>query len=180
VHAQEPNWFATAPVGAVNKALAKAGWAVKDVDLWEINEAFAEIRVLLQADKGDEAAEMVDGMIAGAKNPRVKQRLEQVRGQLDQVRLQMAIQGGGEKAAAAFSKLAEAQADSAEGLNALAWMIVTLAERGAPIDDALTAAATEAANSRLYGGIHYPFGNINGLEQGRCIGAFAAGLKTKS
>jgi predicted nucleic acid-binding Zn-ribbon protein len=88
---------------------------------------------------------MVDGMIAAAKNPRVKQRLEQVRGQLDQVRLQMAIQGGGEKAAAAFSKLAEAQADSAEGLNALAWMIVTLAERGAPIDDALTAAATEAA-----------------------------------
>jgi thiol-disulfide isomerase/thioredoxin len=123
----------------------RAVYAEEMAEMQKINEAFAEIRMLLQADKGDEAAEMVDGMIAGAKNPRVKQRLEQVRGQLDQVRLQMAIQGGGEKAAAAFSKLAEAQADSAEGLNALAWMIVTLAERGAPIDDALTAAATEAA-----------------------------------
>ena len=123
----------------------RAVYAEEMAEMQQVNEAFAEIRTLLQADKGDEAAELVDGMIAGAKNPRVKQKLEQVRGQLDQVRLQMAIQGGGEKAAAAFSKLAAAQADSAEGLNALAWMIVTLAEQGAPIDDALTAAATEAA-----------------------------------
>src|SRR6187402_1564856 len=35
-HAQEPNWFTTAPVGAVNKVLAKTGWSVKDVDLWEV------------------------------------------------------------------------------------------------------------------------------------------------
>ncbi|MEY4884309.1 MAG: hypothetical protein RIS34_2163 [Pseudomonadota bacterium] len=47
VHAQEPNWFATAPVGAVNKVLAKAGWAVKDVDLWEVNEAFAVVPMAL-------------------------------------------------------------------------------------------------------------------------------------
>jgi acetyl-CoA C-acetyltransferase len=47
VHAQEPNWFATAPVGAVNKALTKAGWAVKDVDLWEVNEAFAVVPMAL-------------------------------------------------------------------------------------------------------------------------------------
>ena len=40
-HAQEPEWFATAPVGATQKALSKAGWSVADVDLWEINEAFA-------------------------------------------------------------------------------------------------------------------------------------------
>ena len=46
-HAQEPNWFATAPLGAVNKALAKAGWAAKDVDLWEINEAFAVVPMAL-------------------------------------------------------------------------------------------------------------------------------------
>jgi acetyl-CoA C-acetyltransferase len=46
-HAQEPNWFATAPLGAVNKALAKAGWAVKDVDLWEVNEAFAVVPMAL-------------------------------------------------------------------------------------------------------------------------------------
>ncbi|MFM7331201.1 MAG: acetyl-CoA C-acyltransferase, partial [Brachymonas sp.] len=41
MHAQEPNWFTTAPVGATQKALAKAGWSVKDVQLWEVNEAFA-------------------------------------------------------------------------------------------------------------------------------------------
>ena len=50
VHAQEPNWFATAPVGAVNKALAKAGWDVKDVDLWEVNEAFAVVPMALMHD----------------------------------------------------------------------------------------------------------------------------------
>ncbi len=50
VHAQEPNWFATAPVGAVNKALAKAGWAIKDVDLWEVNEAFAVVPMALMHD----------------------------------------------------------------------------------------------------------------------------------
>ena len=50
VHAQEPNWFATAPVGAVNKALTKAGWAVKDVDLWEVNEAFAVVPMALMHD----------------------------------------------------------------------------------------------------------------------------------
>ena len=50
VHAQEPNWFATAPIGAVNKALAKAGWAVSDVDLWEVNEAFAVVPMALMHD----------------------------------------------------------------------------------------------------------------------------------
>ena len=43
VHAQAPNLFATAPAGAIAKALAKAGWSVKDVDLWEVNEAFAAV-----------------------------------------------------------------------------------------------------------------------------------------
>jgi len=46
-HAQEPEWFATAPVGASQKALAKAGWKVEDVDLWEINEAFAVVPMAL-------------------------------------------------------------------------------------------------------------------------------------
>ena len=40
---QEPEWFATAPAGAVNKLLKKIGWDVQDVDLWEINEAFAVV-----------------------------------------------------------------------------------------------------------------------------------------
>jgi acetyl-CoA C-acetyltransferase len=52
VHAQEPNWFATAPVGAVNKALAQAGWTVNDVDLWEVNEAFAVVPMALMHDLG--------------------------------------------------------------------------------------------------------------------------------
>jgi len=41
--AQAPEWFSTAPVGAVNKLLKNLGWAVIDVDLWEINEAFAVV-----------------------------------------------------------------------------------------------------------------------------------------
>jgi acetyl-CoA C-acetyltransferase len=50
VHAQEPAWFATAPVGSVNKVLARAGWAAKDVDLWEVNEAFAVVAMALMHD----------------------------------------------------------------------------------------------------------------------------------
>jgi acetyl-CoA C-acetyltransferase len=46
-HAQEPEWFATAPVGASQQALKKADWSVVDVDLWEINEAFAVVPMAL-------------------------------------------------------------------------------------------------------------------------------------
>ncbi len=46
-HAQEPNWFATAPVGATQKVLAKSGWSASDVDLWEVNEAFAVVPMAL-------------------------------------------------------------------------------------------------------------------------------------
>ncbi|GGB37262.1 acetyl-CoA acetyltransferase [Tistrella bauzanensis] len=42
-HAQEPAWFTTAPIGALNKLFAKTGWTAKDVDLYEINEAFAVV-----------------------------------------------------------------------------------------------------------------------------------------
>jgi acetyl-CoA C-acetyltransferase len=50
MHAQAPNWFTTAPVGATQKALAKAGWSVGDVDLWEVNEAFAVVPMALMAE----------------------------------------------------------------------------------------------------------------------------------
>jgi acetyl-CoA C-acetyltransferase len=43
VHAQAPNWFTTAPVGAIDKLLRKTGWKAADVDLWEVNEAFAAV-----------------------------------------------------------------------------------------------------------------------------------------
>ena len=52
VHAQAPNWFATAPVGAVHKVLAKAGWTVADVELWEVNEAFAVVPMALMHELG--------------------------------------------------------------------------------------------------------------------------------
>ncbi len=42
-HAQEPRWFTTAPVDAIDKVMAKAGWSMGDVDLFEINEAFAVV-----------------------------------------------------------------------------------------------------------------------------------------
>jgi len=42
-HAQEPAWFSTAPVGAIEKLYRKTGWTSKDVDLFEINEAFAVV-----------------------------------------------------------------------------------------------------------------------------------------
>ena len=51
-HAQEPEWFATAPVGATQTALAKAGWKVSDVDLWEVNEAFAVVPMALMKELG--------------------------------------------------------------------------------------------------------------------------------
>jgi acetyl-CoA C-acetyltransferase len=50
MHAQAPEWFTTAPVGAIDKVLRKAGWAAKDVDLWEVNEAFAAVTMAAMAE----------------------------------------------------------------------------------------------------------------------------------
>jgi acetyl-CoA C-acetyltransferase len=50
VHAQAPEWFSTAPAGSIEKALKKAGWGVKDVDLWEVNEAFAAVTMAAMAE----------------------------------------------------------------------------------------------------------------------------------
>ncbi|MDT7928920.1 acetyl-CoA C-acyltransferase [Tepidimonas sp.] len=52
MHAQEPNWFTTAPVGATRKLLAKIGWQVSDVQLWEVNEAFAVVPMALMTELG--------------------------------------------------------------------------------------------------------------------------------
>jgi len=49
-HAQEPAWFSTAPVAAIDKVLAKAGWTVSDVDLFEVNEAFAVVTMAAMKD----------------------------------------------------------------------------------------------------------------------------------
>ncbi len=50
--AQAPEWFTTAPVGAVQKLLKKIGWQVSDVDLWEVNEAFAVVPMAAMAELG--------------------------------------------------------------------------------------------------------------------------------
>ena len=52
VHAQEPQWFATAPAGALNKVLKKTGWDAKSVNLWEVNEAFAAVTMAAMHDFG--------------------------------------------------------------------------------------------------------------------------------
>lgn len=51
-HAQEPAKFTTAPVGAINKLLDKVGWTIGDVDLFEINEAFACVAMFAMHDLG--------------------------------------------------------------------------------------------------------------------------------
>lgn len=49
-HSQEPAWFTTAPIPAMRKVLAKAGWSAGDVDLYEVNEAFAAVAMAAQKD----------------------------------------------------------------------------------------------------------------------------------
>jgi acetyl-CoA C-acetyltransferase len=51
-HAQAPEWFTTAPVDAIRKVLEKAGWSVGDVDLFEVNEAFACVAMAPMKDLG--------------------------------------------------------------------------------------------------------------------------------
>jgi len=51
-HAQAPGWFTTAPVPAAQKLLGKIGWSVGDVDLWEINEAFAVVPMAFMHEMG--------------------------------------------------------------------------------------------------------------------------------
>ncbi len=53
-HAQAPAEFTIAPIGAITKVLAKAGWSVEDVDLWEVNEAFACVAMFAMRDIGIE------------------------------------------------------------------------------------------------------------------------------
>ena len=49
-HAQEPKDFTTAPIGAIHKVLERAGWKAEDVDLWEVNEAFACVAMFAMRD----------------------------------------------------------------------------------------------------------------------------------
>jgi acetyl-CoA C-acetyltransferase len=51
-HAQEPGWFTTAPVGAMAKLFERTGWSPKQVDLYEINEAFAVVTMAAMKEHG--------------------------------------------------------------------------------------------------------------------------------
>ena len=51
-HAAEPRWFTTAPVGAIQKVLDRAGWTASDVGLYEINEAFAVVAMIAMRELG--------------------------------------------------------------------------------------------------------------------------------
>jgi acetyl-CoA C-acetyltransferase len=51
-HAQEPGWFTTAPVAAMAKLFERTGWKTKDVDLYEVNEAFAVVAMAAMKEHG--------------------------------------------------------------------------------------------------------------------------------
>ncbi len=68
--AQEPAWFTTAPVGAIRKVLEKTGWRAGDVDLYEINEAFACVTMAAMRDVGiDHARVNVNGGACALGHP---------------------------------------------------------------------------------------------------------------
>ena len=69
-HAHEPGLFTTAPVPAIRKVLAKAGWTVADVDLFEVNEAFAAVAMIAMRDLGlDHAKVNVNGGATALGHP---------------------------------------------------------------------------------------------------------------
>jgi acetyl-CoA C-acetyltransferase len=69
-NAHEPKWFTTAPVGAIQKVLKQAGWKVEDVDLFEINEAFANVPMIAMRDLGlDHAKVNVNGGACALGHP---------------------------------------------------------------------------------------------------------------
>ena len=57
-HAHEPGLFTTAPVPAMEKVLKKSGWSVADVDLWEVNEAFAVVAMIAEQELGLDRAKL--------------------------------------------------------------------------------------------------------------------------
>jgi acetyl-CoA C-acetyltransferase len=69
-HAQAPEWFTTAPVGAIRKLLERTGWAAGDVDLYEVNEAFAGVAMAAQHELGlDHARLNVNGGACALGHP---------------------------------------------------------------------------------------------------------------
>lgn len=69
-HAHEPEWFTTAPAVAIARVIEKAGWSIEDVDLFEINEAFASVTMAAMVDlKLDHAKVNVNGGACALGHP---------------------------------------------------------------------------------------------------------------
>jgi acetyl-CoA C-acetyltransferase len=69
-YAGEPRWFTTAPVHAITRVLAAAGWSKDDVDLWEVNEAFAVVALVAMREHGlDPARVNVNGGACALGHP---------------------------------------------------------------------------------------------------------------
>jgi acetyl-CoA C-acetyltransferase len=69
-HAQAPEWFTTAPVGAIARVLEQAGWSANQVDLWEINEAFANVTMAAMHEHGlDHAKVNIQGGACALGHP---------------------------------------------------------------------------------------------------------------
>jgi len=68
--AQEPEWFTTAPAGAIEKACKRAGWDPKEIELWEINEAFAVVSLVNERMLGlDRSKVNIDGGAVALGHP---------------------------------------------------------------------------------------------------------------
>lgn len=117
-HAQAPAWFTTAPVGAIEKVLEKAGWLAGEVDLWEINEAFAVVAMAAMKELAlpHEQVNMHGGACAlghpiGASGARI---LVSLIGALRRHRMRRGVAslciGGGEATAMAIALMDEADA----------------------------------------------------------------------
>jgi acetyl-CoA C-acetyltransferase len=113
-HAQEPAWFTTAPIGAINKLLDKVGWQSGDVDLYEINEAFAVVAMAAMRDL-DLPADKVNihggacalGHPIGASGARIIVTLLAAMERVDAKRgVASLCIGGGEATAMAFERVA--------------------------------------------------------------------------
>jgi len=69
-YSQDPEWFTTAPIGAIQKVLEKAGWSIDDVDLFEVNEAFATVTMAAMHElKIDHAKMNVNGGACALGHP---------------------------------------------------------------------------------------------------------------
>ncbi len=106
-NAQDPEWFTTAPVGAARQVLDRAGWSVSDVDLWEVNEAFAVVTLAFvqELDLDPETVNVNGGAVAlghpiGASGARIVATLVHAMEQRDARRGCAAICIGGGEATA--------------------------------------------------------------------------------